>query len=126
MTPDLVNPGIAGLVQEKLGVGQVAVYDVRQQCSGFLYGLDIADARIASGKARNVAVNGAEVHSGYMPWDDSVWSYLRSETSEPPGEEARSRATACRDWSVAFGDGAGAAVVSTHAQPDSGFALSIS
>ncbi len=120
MTPDLVAPGIAGLVQHRLGLGQVAVYDIRQQCSGFLYALDLADALIGSAKANRVLVVGAEVHSGYLPWEDSVWAYLRGETSEPPGPAAQERATRYRDWSVLFGDGAGAAVVERHADPAAG------
>ncbi len=121
MTPDLVNPGIAGLVQEKTGVGPVPVYDIRQQCSGFLYGLDLADALIAAGKAQTVLVVGAEVHSGYMPWDDSIWSYLRNEDAAPPSAAARERATKYRSWSVLFGDGAGAAVVTHHPDESVGF-----
>ncbi len=60
MTPDYLAPGIAGLVQAGVGMGHVAAYDIRQQCSGFLYGLDLADALIGSGRAETVVVVGAE------------------------------------------------------------------
>ncbi len=120
MTPDLVAPGIAGLVQDKLGLANLAVYDIRQQCSGFLYALDVADALIKSGKAQRVLTIGAEVHSGYLPWDE-LWAYLRGETDEQPDAAARERASRYRDWSVLFGDGAGAAVVERCDDPAAGF-----
>lgn len=120
MTPDLVAPGIAGLVQARMGLRPVPVYDIRAQCSGFLYALDLADALIVSGKAGRVLVAGAEVHSGYLPWDDTVWTYLRGETDTPPGPTARERASRYRDWSVLFGDGAGAAIVEHRDDPDVG------
>lgn len=120
MTPDLVAPGIAGLVQERMGLEAVPVYDIRAQCSGFLYALDLADALVGSGRAGRVLVVGAEVHSGYLPWDESVWAYLRGETTTPPGPEARARATRYRDWSVLFGDGAGAAIVEHRDDPETG------
>ncbi len=120
MTPDLVAPGIAGLVQDKLGLGPVAVYDIRQQCSGFLYALDLADALISSGRAQRVLTIGAEVHSGYLPWH-GIWPYLRGETTELPSAAARERASQHRDWSVLFGDGAGAAVLERSDEGNSGF-----
>ncbi len=120
MTPDLIAPGIAGLVQEKLGLGHVAVYDIRQQCSGFLYALDLADALIASGRARRVLAIGAEVHSGYLPWEE-IWPYLRGETDEPPSTAACDRASRYRNWSVLFGDGAGAAVLERSDDERAGF-----
>jgi len=48
----------------------------RQQCSGFLYGLQIADAHIRCGFARTVLLVGAEVHSGFMPWRKASWARL--------------------------------------------------
>jgi 3-oxoacyl-[acyl-carrier-protein] synthase-3 len=120
MTPDLVAPGIAGLVQARMGLGPVPVYDIRAQCSGFLYALDLADALLRSGKARRVLVAGAEVHSGYLPWDNSVWAFLRGESATPPGAAARERASRYRDWSVLFGDGAGAAIVEHGTDLDAG------
>ena len=121
MTPDQLAPGIAGLVQHKMGLPRVAVYDIRQQCSGFLYALDLADTLIEGGRADRVVVIGAEVHSGYLPWSDAVWRYLRGESAERPSEADRRRAGAFRDWSVLFGDGAGAVVVERAASSGAGF-----
>lgn len=109
MTPDQFAPGIAAVVQSKAGLGQVAAFDLRQQCSGFLYGLDLADAMLRSGRARCAAVVGAEVHTGYMPFGTG-FDVLRG-TRDAPTDEDRAAATASRAWSVLFGDGAGAAVL---------------
>ena len=86
MTPDLTNPGIAGLVQNKMGLGHIPVYDIRQQCSGFLYALDLADSLIGSGKAETVVVMGAEVHAGYLPWADT-WDIVLGNTDREPTPE---------------------------------------
>lgn len=110
MTPDLQNPGIAGLVQQHLGLAEVAAFDVRQQCSGFLYAFDLADALIATGRARTVVVVGAEVHAGYLPWGET-WDIVLGKIDRPPSREEWDRNTRYRDWSVLFGDGAGAMVV---------------
>ena len=110
MTPDVMNPGIAPLVQMKLGLGPVAAFDLRQQCSGFLYGLDLADSLIASDRADTVVVVGAEVHAGYLPWGDA-WDIVLGHTRRAPTDEEWRRATDHRGWSVLFGDGAGAMVV---------------
>jgi 3-oxoacyl-[acyl-carrier-protein] synthase III len=120
MTPDLVNPGIAPLVQDKLGLGTVAAFDLRQQCSGFLYGLDLADALIASDRADTVVVAGAEVHGGYLPWGEA-WDIVLGRSDRRPTPEEWARATAHRGWSVLFGDGAGAVVVQRSATPRVGF-----
>lgn len=110
MTPDVINPGIAPLVQEKLGLGPIASFDLRQQCSGFLYGLDLADALISSDRADTVVVVGAEVHAGYLPWGDA-WDIVLGRTTREPSRSEWQRATQHRGWSVLFGDGAGAMVV---------------
>jgi len=115
MTPDEFVPGIAPTVQHGLGLGLIGAFDVRQQCSGFLYGLDLADAAIASGRATNVLVVGAESHTGYMPYGSS-WEILRGERTGPPDAEAYAVATQARAWAVLFGDGAGAVVM--QGQPD--------
>ncbi len=121
MTPDLVAPGIAGLIQDRLGVGSLPTYDIRHQCSGFLFALDLADAIIGAGKANRVAVVGAEVHSGYLPWSSSTWAFLRGERADPPPPEDVALATRYRDWSVLFGDGAGAMILAADDAPGSGF-----
>ena len=110
MTPDEFVPGIAPTVQTSLGLGQVGAYDIRQQCSGFLYGLDVADAALATERAKTVLVIGAESHSGYMPFGSS-WGLLRGERSGDPEPDAYAQATESRGWSVLFGDAAGAVVM---------------
>ena len=122
MTPDLQNPGIAGLVQEGLGLGPVAAYDLRQQCSGFLYGLDVADALIATGRAETVAVVGTEVHAGYLPWGDT-WDIALGRSDRKPTPEEWERNTEHRAWSVLFGDGAGAMVL-RRSETEGGFLAS--
>lgn len=120
MTPDLTNPGIAGLVQNKMGLGHIPVFDIRQQCSGFLYGLELADALIESGKADTVAVIGAEVHAGYLPWGDT-WDIVLGNSDRRPTPEEYALNTEHRAWSVLFGDGAGAMVLQRSDEPDVGF-----
>jgi 3-oxoacyl-[acyl-carrier-protein] synthase-3 len=120
MTPDLTNPGIAGLVQARMGLGHIPVYDIRQQCSGFLYGLDLADALITSRKADTVVVIGAEVHAGYLPWGDT-WDIVLGTSDREPTAEEYARNTEHRAWSVLFGDGAGAVVLTRAEEPEIGF-----
>lgn len=119
MTPDYVAPGIAGLVQAGAGLGRIAAYDLRQQCSGFLYGLDLADALIGSGRASTVVVVGAEVHGGLQPWSSESWDAVLGIRSEISGSDF-ARNTEHRSWSVLFGDGAGAMVLQAGDDSDSG------
>ncbi len=123
MTPDTFAPGISSLVQEKLGLGAVGAYDLRQQCSGFLYGLDLADALLSSEKAGTVLVVGAEVHSGFLPWDGS-WPYLLGTADGPVPADQYRRNSRYRAWSVLFGDGAGAAVLRRSSNPEVGILAS--
>ena len=88
LTPDYCFPGSSYFLHRKLGLGNSPAFDLRSQCTGFLYGLVMADALVVSKTARYVLVVGAEVHS--------------------TGLELKPRG---RDISVLFGDGAGAAVV---------------
>lgn len=110
MTPDRQNPGIAGAVQHKAGLGDAATFDLRQQCAGFLFGLDLADMSISTGRAGTVVVVGAEVHAGYLPWGDA-WQIVLGGTDRAPTDDERALATRHRAWSVLFGDGAGAMVL---------------
>lgn len=110
MTPDHFAPGNAPLIQDRAGLGSIAAFEIRQQCGGFLYGLDMADALISTNRADTVVVVGAEVHRGYMPFGASL-DILLGTASGPPTPEDVERATASRAWSVLFGDGAGAFVV---------------
>ena len=123
MTPDSFAPGIAPLVQTKMGLGPIPAHDIRQQCSGFLYGLDLADALLDAGKAETVLVVGAEVHAGYQPWVES-WPYLLGQSDTPPTAEQYDRNTRFRAWSVLFGDGAGAAVLRRSQAPNGGILAS--
>ncbi|MYA73717.1 MAG: 3-oxoacyl-ACP synthase [Acidimicrobiaceae bacterium] len=113
MTPDRQNPGIAGAVQHKSGLHGAAVFDLRQQCSGFLFGLDLADMLITTERARTVVVVGAEVHAGYLPWGDA-WDIVLGRADRSPTDDERALATRHRAWSVLFGDGAGAMVLQTR------------
>ncbi len=120
MTPDYLAPGIAGLVQAGLGLSHIAAFDVRQQCSGFLYGLDLADALIQSGRAEVVAVVGAEVHAGFQPWSRDSWQVLLGHSEGPLSREDYERNTEHRAWSVLFGDGAGAMILRRGGQDNEG------
>lgn len=88
LSPDIFFPGSGCLLQHKLGLETTPALDIRQQCTGFIYGLSIADAYIRSGLANKVLLVGSEVHSTGL--DVS---------------------TQGRDVTVIFGDGAGAACI---------------
>ncbi|MGB5237268.1 MAG: beta-ketoacyl-ACP synthase III [Flavobacteriaceae bacterium] len=89
LSPDYYFPGPGVLVQRDLGIKTVGAVDVRNQCSGFVYGISLADQYIKSGMYKNVLVIGSEVHS--------------------TGLDMTTRG---RGVSVIFGDGAGAVVLS--------------
>lgn len=88
LSPDHEFPGTACFLQAKLGISGIPALDIRQQCTGFLYGLSIADQFIKTGKNKKILVVGAETHS-----------------------KGLDKTTRGRDVSVLFGDGAGAVVV---------------
>ena len=96
LSPDYYFPGSGVLLQRNLGIKEVGALDVRNQCSGFIYGLSVADQYIKSGMYKNILVVGSEVHSGALD------------------KTPRGRAV-----SVIFGDGAGAVVLSAQ-DTDSG------
>jgi len=96
LSPDLNFPGSSCLLQARLGIPGVATLDLRNQCTGFIYGLATADAFIRSGMMRRILVVGSEVHSTGLD-----------------------RSTRGRDVTVLFGDGAGAAVVTAAESGDS-------
>lgn len=89
LSPDYYFPGPGVLVQRDLGLKTVGALDVRNQCSGFVYALSVADQYIKTGMYKNILVIGSEVHS--------------------PGLDMTTRG---RGVSVIFGDGAGAAIIS--------------
>lgn len=111
MTPDYYFPGCGGLLQARLGIPAVACFDLRQQCSGFLYGLQLADAHIRAGLASTVLLVGAEVHSGFMPWGAASWARLCGQIDTPIPQEEWDTNTATRNLSVLFGDAAAAVVL---------------
>ena len=117
MTPDHYFPGCGGLLQDKLQMPLIPALDIRQQCTGFLYGLQVSDALIRAGQARTVLLVGAEVHTGFMPW--TAWEYLFGRGGEAPTEEEKAVATRFRDRTVLFGD-AGGAVVLRASEGESG------
>jgi 3-oxoacyl-[acyl-carrier-protein] synthase-3 len=108
MTPDHYFPGSGSLLQTKLGLRNVPCFDIRQQCVGFLYGLQLVDAHVRSGLSRTALLVGAEIHSGFMPW--TSWDYMFGRNEIPPSDEERAWNTRFRHLTVLFGD-AGAAVV---------------
>jgi 3-oxoacyl-[acyl-carrier-protein] synthase-3 len=110
MTPDHYFPGSGPLLQAKMGLGPVPCFDIRQQCVGFLYAMQLADAHVRSGLARTVLVVGAEVHTGFMPWTRGNWHYMLGRAETPPTAEEYAWNTRFRHLTVLFGD-AGAAVV---------------
>ena len=110
MTPDHVLPGNGPLLQVALGLGDVPTFDIRQQCSGFLYGLELADLFIQSGRYKRVLLIGAEVHTPFMPWHLG-WDTLIGKETREITEAERAENTLSRDRTVLFGDGAGAVVV---------------
>ncbi|MBE0391075.1 3-oxoacyl-[acyl-carrier-protein] synthase-3 [Flavobacterium sp. 7E] len=89
LSPDYYFPGPGVLVQRDLGLRTIGALDVRNQCSGFIYALSVADQYIKTGMYKNILVIGSEVHS--------------------TGLDMTTRG---RGVSVIFGDGAGAAVLS--------------
>ncbi len=91
-TPDQIFPSTACLIQTQLGADGCTAFDVQAVCSGFVYGLVVADAMIRSGMNRRALVIGAELFSRILDWNDR---------------------TTC----VLFGDGAGAAVVEASSDP---------
>jgi 3-oxoacyl-[acyl-carrier-protein] synthase-3 len=110
MTPDHFFPGNGPVVQSKMGFGEIPTFDIRQQCSGFLYGLDLADSLIQSRKFRRILLIGAEVHTPFMPWEDG-WETTIGLSDREVTQAERERNNAIRDRTVLFGDGAGAVVV---------------
>ena len=97
LSPDHDFPGTACFLQAKMNLPGIPALDVRQQCTGFIYGMSIADQFIRSGAMKKILLVGAEVHS--------------------KGLDKTSRG---REVSVLFGDGAGAAVIGAVDAADSG------
>ena len=99
LSPDYYFPGVGVLLQRNLGIHKIEIpaLDIRNQCSGFVYGLSVADAFIKSGAYQKILLVGAETHS--MGLDYS---------------------TQGRNVTVIFGDGAGAVVIAATDEPGRG------
>ncbi|HEY0144434.1 MAG TPA: beta-ketoacyl-ACP synthase III [Thermoanaerobaculia bacterium] len=118
MTPDHFFPGNGPVLQTKMGFREsIPTFDIRQQCSGFLYGLDLADSLIQSGKYRRVLLVGADVHTPFMPWHKGWDTTIGLSDREITPEEFAYN-TRFRDRVVLFGDGAGAVVVEGSSTDD--------
>lgn len=112
LSPDYLFPGSGVLLQEKLGIPGIPALDVRNQCSGFVYALSVADQFIRAGTYNRILVVGAEVHSTGLDYSDRG-----------------------RHVTVLFGDGAGVAILepseddrgilSTHLHADGRYALEL-
>lgn len=89
LSPDYYFPGPGVMIQKELGLRTVGALDIRNQCSGFIYALSIADQYIKTGMYKNILIIGSEVHS-----------------------KGLDMTTRGRGVSVIFGDGAGAAILS--------------
>jgi 3-oxoacyl-[acyl-carrier-protein] synthase-3 len=118
MTPDHYMPGNGGLLQSRLGLRNVPCYDIRQQCAGFVYALQLADAHIRSGFARTVLIVGAEVHTMFMPYRKASWARLDGAVDTPMPQDEWDFNTSVRHLAVLFGDGAGGVVVGAHDDGD--------
>ena len=97
LSPDMYFPGGGVQVQDLMNMGTVPALDVRNQCSGFVYAISVADQFVKTGMYKNVLVIGSENHSGGLDFTDRG-----------------------RSVSVIFGDGAGAAIVSRAADGETG------
>ncbi len=91
-TPDKVFPSTACIIQRRLGISGCAAFDVQAACSGFVYGLDVADRYVRTGAAKHALVIGAETLSRITNWED-------------------------RTTAVLFGDGAGAVILQATDEP---------
>ncbi len=97
LSPEHYFPGTAIFLQRKLGLDATPCLDLRAQCTGFIYGLSIAQAMIVSGQYNRVLLVGVEVHSRGLDFTDRG-----------------------RDTAVLFGDGAGAVVMEASQVPERG------
>ena len=97
LSPDMYFPGGGVRVQDMLDMPTIGALDVRNQCSGFIYALSVADQFIKTGMYKNILVIGSENHSGGLD-----------------------KSTRGRGVTVIFGDGAGAAVLSRNEQKGKG------
>ena len=114
MTPDHYFPGSGTLLQAALGMQATPALDLRQQCAGFAYGLQVVDMMIRSGTARTVLLVGCDVHSCLMPYSDEAWDVLYGRQDGPLDPAQVERHNTFRHLYVLFGDAAGAMVFKAH------------
>jgi 3-oxoacyl-[acyl-carrier-protein] synthase III len=120
MTPDYYFPGVGSLVQSKLGLTNIPALDIRQQCSGFVYGLQVADALIRAGQAKKLLFIGAEIHTGFMPFSKQGWDLVMGRTQEDIPQSEKDWNSKFRHLVVLFGDAAGAVVMGPTDDPKRG------
>lgn len=120
MTPDYYFPGVGSLLQAKLGIGNIPALDIRQQCSGFIYGLQVCDALIRAGMAKKLLFVGAEIHSGFMPFSKHGWDVVMGRSNEPVTQAEREWNSKFRHLFVLFGDAAGAVCMGPTDDPRRG------
>ena len=125
MTPDYFFPGNSGIYQTRLGLRQVPCFDIRQQCTGFLYGLQLADAHIKSGLAKTVLLVCAEIHTGFMPYSAKTWDVIHGRDPGPISAEDFEWNSRFRHLLVLFGDAASAVVIKGHEGDDRGIVETI-
>jgi 3-oxoacyl-[acyl-carrier-protein] synthase-3 len=118
MTPDHYFPGAGTLIQHQLGVAPLPALDIRQQCAGFAYGLQMVQAIIGSGLARTVLLVGCDVHTALMPFSPRTWRVIHGEEEGPLPAEELAYNSQFRHLVVLFGDGAGAMVFRAHEADD--------
>lgn len=97
LSPDYYFPGCGVLLQRALKMKEIGALDVRNQCSGFVYAISVADQFIKTGMYKNILVVGSEKHSFGLDFN-----------------------TRGRNVSVIFGDGAGAVVLQPSKNPNQG------
>ena len=97
LSADYFFPGSGVMLQQKLGIKNIGALDIRNQCTGFIYGLSVADQFIRTGMYKRILVVGSEIHSLGMDLS-----------------------TRGRNVAVLFGDGAGAAILEANDDDDSG------
>jgi 3-oxoacyl-[acyl-carrier-protein] synthase-3 len=120
MTPDHYFPGCGTLIQQKLGMAPLPALDLRQQCAGFAYGLQVVDALIRSRVARNILLVGSDVHTSLMPFSRRTFEVLLGKDPGPLSAEEREWNSRFRHLVVLFGDGAGAMIFRATADTDRG------
>ena len=120
MTPDYYFPGVGSQIQTKLGMGPVPSLDIRQQCSGFVYGLQVADALIRAGAAKRLLFVGCEIHTGFMPLSKHSWDVVMGRSDVPITKEEKDWNSKFRHLLVLFGDAAGAVVMGPTEDPKRG------